>query len=189
MKLFSLLFSPIGRIGRIQFLIGFTIAFLFGLLSIKLAYWISGGESYYYEIHPQFRIVRGHHGETLTFMEKFLTIFSYIFGYFIWIYSFLVLSAKRMRDYGASPWWLLFICFPMIAYFAFAPWDLKSINMFFHVIPTSMNHIFVILILLFYLFLFISLLFLTFKSTNKKSHIKTKPFSNKTVLIFLHFYL
>jgi hypothetical protein len=70
-------------------------------------------------------------------------------------------------------------------YFVFVPWDLEWTGKFFLLFPLNMNHIWVLLILLFYLFLIIGLLILSFaasKTTNNPA-LAQKKFEGEWLIL------
>lgn len=191
MKLGLLLFSSQGSISRKEFIKGFALAILLGALFVFLAYYKSAGE-HFFAAQVYSKSLQGNSwvrystpGENLSFgLKLFITSF-YLLGYLIWIYSFIALGIKRLRDMGLSPGWLSIIFLPMVVYFMFVPWDLEWTGRFFFIFPLSMNYIWVLLILLFYLFLIISLLTfsLTASKTTNNPTLRQKKFEGEWLII------
>jgi uncharacterized membrane protein YhaH (DUF805 family) len=81
----SAIFSPRGRIGRLQFLAGFGYLWLFSLMAAFLMIW----------------------AQTMTPVAKnSLTVISLMGSVFVWVLIALWLKA-RLKDAGMSPIWIL----------------------------------------------------------------------------------
>ena len=191
MKLGLLLFSFQGRISRKEFILGLALAILLGALFVFLAYYKSAGE-HFFAAQVYSKSLQGYSwvhyatpGENLSFGVKLFVSCFYLLGYLIWIYSFIALATKRLRDMGLSIGWLSIILLPMMVYFMFVPWDLEWTGRFFLLFPLNMNYIWVLLIFLFYFFLIIGLLILSFtpsKATNDQA-VMQKKFEGEWIII------
>jgi uncharacterized membrane protein YhaH (DUF805 family) len=101
MYLLSLLFSPKGKIDRLEFLGGYLFTIF---VPAALLYW--GGYLGSSMQHPD--------GDDLL---KLLEACIYLLSVFIFVFVTIVLAIKRLRDMGLTAWLTIFFLVPVVGFF------------------------------------------------------------------------
>lgn len=119
MNLVELIFSPNGRINRLQFLGGYlTVLILVTLLyiipTLIFVFMYSSSETFYGITNAGDFIINIESMHTNLLADSWLAMLFFLPATLIMVYGKICLDIKRFRDTGFSPWFILLFLVPWV---------------------------------------------------------------------------